>query len=114
MLQSVGKIIRLSTLSKEAENICRASLAESTQSQYNQHMRDFINYCQRVGIHDHLCVHATTGVEHLTTLFKKGLSYGTINSARSALSQHVALLDNPNMDLGIHPLVNKFMKGLTN
>lgn len=112
MLQSIGKIIRLNTLSEDARNICMASLSSATHSQYNHHMKDFEEYCESVGVDNHLCISVTTGVEFLTSLFNKNRSYSTINAARSALSQHVVLTDSPNVDFGKHALVAKFMKGV--
>jgi hypothetical protein len=55
----------------------------------------------------------TVGINFLTELFKNGKSYSTINSARSALSQTVQLIDEPaNIDFGKHPLTVQFMKGI--
>ncbi len=47
-------------------------------------------------------------LEFLTELFKKGLSYSALNSARSSLSAIITLDGKP---AGEHPFVVKFMKG---
>lgn len=43
-------------------------------------------------------------------LYKKGLSYSTINTARSALSTVVEM--NHGCSIGTHPLVSRFVKGV--
>ena len=56
----------------------------------------------------HPCVNQV--LDFLTCLFKKGLSYSSINTARSALS---ALLDHEqNATIGSHPYISRFMKGV--
>ena len=50
-------------------------------------------------------------IEFLTELFQLGLSYSTINSARSALSS-LCQTTNHTIPFGQHPLVKRFMKGI--
>lgn len=50
------------------------------------------------------------GIEFLTSLFYSGLSYSTINKARSALSAVLTITDN--ISFGEHPLVCRFLKGV--
>lgn len=62
---------------------------------------------------DHLHVRITVGIDFLTELYKNGKSYSTINSARSALSRLVQLIEEPTFsDFGKHPLTVQFMKGI--
>jgi site-specific recombinase XerD len=89
-----------------------AGLADSTHSQYDHHLKDFKRYCDSVGIVDHLNVRVETGIEYLTSLFRKDLSYSTLNSVRAALSQHVNIVGCDDLDFGKHPLTIKFMKGV--
>lgn len=49
-------------------------------------------------------------LKFLTELYRKGLSYNSINVARSALSSFV-VLDRGNT-IGSHPLISRFMKGV--
>ena len=46
----------------------------------------------------------------LVSLHEQGLSYTTINTARSALS--AIILPTDNVNIGSHPIVSRFMKGI--
>ena len=50
-------------------------------------------------------------IEFLTNLFHAGLSYSSLNTARSALSTYVCI---DGIAAGIHPLVKRFMRGVFN
>lgn len=89
-----------------------ASLAKSTSAQYDSHIRNFQRFCEANGAPSTISVPVNLPIEFLTNLYKKGKSYSTINSARSALSQYVNLLNETNCDFGKHPLTTKFMKGV--
>ncbi len=47
----------------------------------------------------------------LTELYEKGLGYSSVNTAKSALSNILGNIDN--VSVGQHPLVIKFMKGVS-
>ena len=49
-------------------------------------------------------------IEFLLTLFNNGLSYSSINTARSALSSILPSIDG--IPVGQHPLVIRFLKGV--
>ena len=103
----------VSSLSREALHICSAGLAESTQAQYASCFARFAAFCTSHGHRDHLNIPVTLGVEFLTSLYREGKSYSTINSARSTLSQMVNISDGrEGTDFGKHPLVIKFMRGM--
>ena len=55
-------------------------------------------------------------LEFLHDLYKKGLSYSTINTARSALSNYLmgTTLSGTNYTVSSHPLVIRYMKGVFN
>lgn len=71
---------------EEAVDICMASITNSTIKQYNSGLKFWWQYCEKQNIN----VFSIT-VEHLLTFltyhFKKGSSYGTLNSFRSAVGQ---------------------------
>ena len=48
--------------------------------------------------------------DFLTDLYKSGMSYSAINTARSALSAAVELSDST-LSIGEHPLIRRFVKG---
>ena len=52
----------------------------------------------------------TVVLEFLVSLHEKGLTYTTINTARSAIS--AVTIPKSNMTVGSHPLVSRFMKGV--
>jgi site-specific recombinase XerD len=94
-------------------DICLAGLANSTHKQYDYHLLAFKSFCSSRGLHDHLSVSLSTGIEFLTKLYKEGKSYSTINSARSALSQFIHLSDcSTDTDFGKHTVTTKFMRGV--
>lgn len=111
-MQTIGKTLRTAQLSKDAMAICLASLAPSTTKQYSSHIRSFIIFCQSNHILDFTTIQVETGIEYLTTLYNRGMSYSTINSARSALSQFVELKPCKTQNFGNHPLTVKFMRGV--
>ena len=51
-----------------------------------------------------------TVLDFLVSLHEQGLSYTTINTARSALS--AVILPTDNVNIGSHPIVSRFMKGI--
>ncbi len=53
---------------------------------------------------------ATEIIVFLTSLYNKGLSYNSLNVARSALSSFVEL--HGGHTVGSHPLINRFLKGV--
>lgn len=50
-------------------------------------------------------------LDFLTELYDNGLGYSAINTARSALSTIITLLDE-NMTIGSHPLIQRFIKAV--
>ena len=51
-------------------------------------------------------------VKFLNKLLQDGLGYSAINTAKSAISSAVSVVNNIN--IRIHPLIKKFMKGVYN
>ena len=47
-------------------------------------------------------------------LHKQGLSYSTLNTARSALSAFITLETSDVNVVGAHPLITRYMKGIFN
>ena len=80
----------------------------STLNQYKVYLNKWIAYCNTQKI-DPLKSNSISGLEFLRILFKQGLSYSAINSARSALS---CIFYCP--PFGESPLVIKFMRSIYN
>lgn len=89
-------------------SILLASWRKSTQKQYLCHQRKWMRFCNSRQI-DPFHPSIIQVLEFLTSLFQAGMSYSSINAARSALS---ALLScKQRTTIGTHPLVTRFLKG---
>ena len=100
-----------SGFSEKATNIILQSWRQSSQKQYDGHIRKWLSFCSQRQV-DPTCPSVEVAAEFLTTLYESDLSYSSINSARSALS---AILDKPDSaqpKFGEHPDVKCLMKGI--
>ena len=88
-----------------------ASMATSTKGQYETHIRRFQIFCSDKDHMDPLLIPCSLAIEFLTSMFDSGLSYSSINSARSAISQFSCLIDSSHQ-FGKHPLTTRFMRGV--
>ena len=96
-------------LSQDTQNIILLSWRGGTKKQYDGYIKKWQVFCSEWGTDP---VHATveTVLEFLTELYKSGIGYSAINTARSALSAIVNLPDKS--PVGQHPLVRRFLKGV--
>ena len=85
-----------------------ASWTKSTGKRYTTYLSRWVTYCKNKQLD---VTHATVngGLDFLTLLYKQGVSYSTINTARSALSSVITPADKTTF--GEHPLVSRFLKG---
>jgi len=108
------QIIRRSLESRQifgkSADIILASWRSGTQKQYNTYINKWVSYCCKEQID---CLSPSVGkiIAFLTTLFEQGLSYSSLNTARSALS---CLITIDGSAAGCHPLVVRFLKGTYN
>lgn len=86
-----------------------SSLRHSTKKQYLPYIEEFRR--QEGNLTD---ITPSKLIRYLTSLYDNGLSYSTINTARSAISTISSLLSNTCTQIGSHPLVSRFMKGVHN
>ncbi|KAL9962673.1 hypothetical protein ACROYT_G031795 [Oculina patagonica] len=96
-------------LSSDTVNILMASWRKSTGKQYNTYLSRWLLFCQE----KHMNMNQATvndGLEFLTSLYRQGLGYSAINTARSALSSVITL--GGKTTFGEHPLVTRFLKGI--
>lgn len=96
-------------LSNEATEIIMASWRPGTLKQYNVYVKKFKEFCKKHRL-DSSKVSCYDGIEFLTDLFKQGLGYSAINTARSALSAIIDVSDK--QTFGEDRLVKRFMKGV--
>ena len=96
-------------LSPAAKDVLMASWREGTSKQYHTYLGKRNQYCRDKNI-DVFQPGVTNGIEFLVSLYKSGLGYSAINTARSALSSILVLEDG--VKFGEHPLVARCMKGI--
>ncbi|XP_038056955.1 uncharacterized protein LOC119728693 [Patiria miniata] len=91
-----------------ATNIIMSSWRQSTQKQYSGFIERWIDFCSKRATNP-MHTNAVHIVTYLTELFNVGLSYNSLNVARSALSSFVVL--EGDSAVGNHPLISRFLKG---
>ena len=96
-------------LSPAAIDVLMASWREGTSKQYHTYLSKWNQYCRDKNI-DVFQPGVTNGIEFLVSLYKSGLGYSAINTARSALSSILILEDG--VKFGEHPLVVRCLKGI--
>ncbi|XP_062582865.1 uncharacterized protein LOC134272071 [Saccostrea cucullata] len=98
-------------ISHQAASILLASWKSGTKKQYKTFYTRWFQYCSEKSI-DPFCTTIETVIEFLAHLFRLGLGYSAINTARGALSSVGLIFDG--FTVGCHPLVIRFMKGVFN
>ena len=86
-----------------------ASWRSGTGKQYHSYLERWEKFCSQNAIVENEAS-VENGIEFLASLYKDGLGYSAINTARSALSS--ALTIPGNVTFGNHPLVARFLKGV--
>ena len=86
-----------------------ASWRQGTLKQYKTFLAKWERFCGNNKISPSQAT-VEDGIEFLTSLFNSGLGYSAINTARSALSAVMKIIDN--VSFGEHPLVCWFIKGI--
>ena len=79
-------------LSPDTIDILMASWRKSTGKQYTTYLSRWVTYCKNKQLD---VTHATIndGLDFLTLLYKQGVGYSTISTARSALSSAITPAD---------------------
>ncbi|XP_053398289.1 uncharacterized protein LOC123561770 [Mercenaria mercenaria] len=88
-----------------------SSWKPSTQKQYSVYIKRWFQFCSEKQVNS-VQVTVNNVIDFLTRLFDSGLSYESINIARSALSALGIVLDG--FIVGKHPVVTRFCKGTYN
>ena len=86
-----------------------ASWRKGTQKQYATYIKKWMAFCRERKI-DCYAPPLSDTLQFLTDLFNQGLSYSTINTARSALST-IVMIDGEK-SFGSNHVVTRFMKGV--
>lgn len=89
--------------------VIQASCADSTWKQYEGVLKKWNTFCTEKNL-DFWSFNVDMFLLFLVQLYKSGLSYASVNTARSALS--TLLCAKSSEKIGEHPLVCRFMKGI--
>ena len=98
-------------ISDDAISLITASWRTSTQAQCNTYITKWFQFCSRWEVNPTSPALAEVA-DYLTIMFREGLSYSTINMARSALSCLGIKIDS--VAVGAHPTICRLMKGIYN
>lgn len=94
---------------EEVTDILMAAWRKGTQKQYATYLKKWMAFCRERQINCYSPPLSDT-LQFLSGLFNQGLSYSTLNTARSALST-IVMIDG-GTSFGSHHLVTRFMKGV--
>ena len=98
-------------ISRNTTSILLASWRSGTQKQYCGYIKKWLSYCREKQINQ-VQASLVNVLDFLTKLFEEGLSYSSLNSARSSLSALGLCCDN--IVVGSHPTIIRFMRGVYN
>lgn len=95
-------------ISDDTQAILLSSWRESTKKQYRTYIGKWVSFCckREINVFE---ADVNNVLSFLTELYKSGLGYSCINTARSALSSFIQL---NNVNIGSHPLVRRFIRGV--
>lgn len=111
MLQVMRQHFENRGLSRRTVDIITASWRASTCKQYQVYITQWRRFCHSRNT-SYLQAEVETVLEFLSSLFHdRNLSYSAINTARSALSTFLILVDS-NQTMSTHPLITRLMRGV--
>lgn len=110
-LSVIRKNLENQGISDKASKIILASWRDSTKKQYSTYVKQWFRFCSKRKI-DPLQPALNEVLDFLTVLFDKGLSYSTINCARSALSALGIMFNG--VTVGSNATIIRFLKGVYN
>ena len=105
----IRESIKNTEISDETINISNASWRDSTKQQYRNYHQKWLQFCSKKQINP-FKANINNVLSFLTDLFKSGLGYSSINTARCALSSYFSLDNSVNISSNV--LVKRFMKGV--
>ena len=105
----VRRLLQDKGISGTAADIIGNSWRAGTKKQYLSYITRWEKYCRARNINP-LSANVTDGMNLLGELFSDGLSYRSINMARSALSNLIYLVDGSSF--GCNDIVTKFTRGV--
>ena len=112
-MQIVRQALQDSKISPDIVEVIMQSWRDSTHKQYKVYINKWLQFCGE-GSHDPLHPSVRSVLSFLHRLFKKGLSYSALNTARSAVSNiDITVRDvQDRTPVGKHFLVCRYLKGV--
>ena len=98
-------------ISADASNLICSAWRRGTEKSYTVAWRKWCSWCQGRNINP-LAASLREVIEFITSGFKAGLQYSTLNSIRSALSDTLPPIEG--VPVGQHPLVVRLLQGIFN
>ena len=108
-LRSFGQQFDDRGLTAKAKELLVQSWSGKTRGRYQSAMKKWEEYCINKGIASDVTA-VENCVNFLASLRESGLGYSAINTARSAMSATVKLVEGGSV--GSHPLITQIMKGI--
>ena len=104
------KLLRSAGIQKKSRDIICSAWRRNTKRSYLTYFKRWGEFCEKEGVNA-LDPNVNMFIKFLTLLYEEGLSYSSINTARSAVS---SLSWTKEKTLGNHVLITKLMKGIFN
>jgi len=108
-LELIERALSLQSLPDEAQEIILYSWRKGTKKQYKVYLNKWNLYCIARGL-DPLLLPTDIVLGFLTSLYKTGVGYSALCTARSALSALASIQGRPGV--GDNPLIKRFLKGV--
>ena len=114
-MQSIRSNLINSSISPEITNIIMNSWTPGTHKQYNVYLNKWTQFCLEGEINT-MQPNVNDVLKFFHSLYNKELSYSTINTARSALSNYLmgAVFSGTNYTMINHHFIVRYMKGVFN
>ena len=109
-LSCIRETLQVTGLSMDTIDIIVCSWREGTKSQYQSYAKKWFEFCKTNKCHI-ISPPLPLAMQFLSDMYRAGLSYGSINTARSVLSS-LLYLENSSIPFGQLPIVKRFMKGI--
>ena len=110
-MQIIRRSLEEADIPPDVTDVIMHSWRRSTHKQYDHYIAKGVQFCSQ-GTGDHLRPTVKGLLMFLHSLYWKGMSYSSLNTARSAVS-NLDIGQNPNhASIGKHFLVSKYLKGV--
>ena len=112
-MQIIRRSLGDADIPPDVTDVIMHSWRHSTHKQYDHYIAKWVQFCSQ-GTCDPLCLTVKGLLMFLHSLYRKGMSYSSLNTARSAVSNlDFDIGQNPNhVSIGKHFLVSKYLKGV--